>query len=288
MTTTLYAAALGYSGRGWPVFPVAPGGKLPLIGSAHPAGDPLRGCRGACGQDGHGLYDAGTDAERIAAWWGGRSRANIGLRTGVAFDVLDVDVKEANGMATLAALLDEHGCLPPGPSVSTPSGGLHFYFRPTGHGNAAGFLPGLDWRGQGGYVVAPPSKVDGKPYEWGVGPSVGLSDAPTWLVALLRPARALTAPRGIVRRSSSAYARRALEAEVGRLSMAPVGDRNHQLNRSAFSLGQLVAAGALDVREVVEALAATAGRIGLEAGEIAATIQSGLNRGMAQPRRLPA
>lgn len=287
--TTLYAAALGYAGRGYSVFPVAPGGKLPLIASAHPQGDPLRGCRGECGRDGHGLYDATTDPERIAAWWAATPRGNVGLRTGVAFDVLDVDTKGDDGIATLARLLDEHGCLPPGPSVATPSGGLHYYFRPTGHGNAAGFLPGLDWRGAGGYVLAPPSRVDGKTYEWGMSPAVGLSEAPGWLVALLHPTRAPSAPQGgIVRRSASAYARRALEAEVGRLSMAAIGGRNHALNAAAFALGQLVAAGALDAREVVEALAVTAERIGLDAGEIAATIQSGLNRGMAQPRRLPA
>lgn len=287
--TSLYRAALGYAGRRWPVFPVTPGGKLPLIHTAHPVGDPLRGCRGDCGRDGHGLYDASTDLDRIASWWATAPRANAGLRTGVAFDVLDVDVKDANGLSTLAQLLDQSGCLPPGPSVSTPSGGLHFYFRPTGRGNAASFLPGLDWRGAGGYVVAPPSRVDGNAYEWGIGPSVGLSDAPEWLVSLLPSVRALPAPQGgITRRPSTVYARRALEAEVGRLAMAGIGERNHQLNRSAFSLGQLVSAGALDAREVVEALAATAERIGLAAGEIQATIQSGLNRGMAEPRRLPA
>lgn len=294
MTRTLYAAALGYAGRGWPVFPVVPGGKLPLVPSAHPVGDPLRGsCRGECGRDGHGLYDASTDPEHIASWWTTTSRANVGLRTGVAFDVLDVDVKDADGIATLASLLDEHGCLPPVPSVATPSGGLHYYFRPTGAGNGARFLPGLDWRGAGGYVVAPPSNVDGKPYDWGVGPNTELCDAPAWLVALLKPRTSPAparnrAPAGTAVRSPSAYAQRALEAEVGRLLLTPEGARNDALNRAAYYLGQLVAAGALDAREVVEALVVAAERIGLEAGEIHDTIESGLNRGMAKPRRLPA
>lgn len=289
MSTTPYAAAMALAGGDWPVFPLAPRSKLPLIAQAHPPGDPRRGCRGECGRDGHGLHDGTTDAERIAAWWAACPRANIGLRTGVAFDVLDVDVKEANGMATLARLLDEHGCLPAGPSVATPSGGVHFYLRPTGHGNAAGFLPGLDWRGAGGYVVAPPSTVDGKAYEWAVEPAVPLSPAPEWLVALLPAVHRPASTAGpIIRRSASAYARRALESEVGRLAMAAPGQRNHQLNASAYYLGQLVGAGQLDVHEVVETLAAIAERIGLEAGEIAGTIRSGLNKGMAQPRRLTA
>lgn len=289
--TTRYARVLGYAGRGWPVFPLAPGSKMPLIESAHPQGDPLRGtCRGECGRDGHGLYDATTDPGRIEAWFKAESRANWAVRTEVAFDVLDVDVKEANGMATLADLLDRHGCLPAGPSVSTPSGGLHFYFAPTGRPNATGFLPGLDWRGKGGYVVAPPSTLAAGAYEWGAGPSVPLCEAPGWLVDLLKPpTRAPSAPQGpIIRRSASAYARRALESEVGRLAMAPHGQRNRQLNSSAYYLGQLVGAGQLDLHEVVQTLAATAERIGLEPREIEATIQSGLNKGMAQPRRLTA
>jgi len=288
---SLLGAALAGADRGWPAFPLVEGAKVPKIPSAHPVGAPLRGkCKGECGRHGHGLYDASTDAGQLVEWWERWPRANVGWRTGIDFDALDIDVKDgAPGLGTLARILDEHGCLPPAPSVSTPSGGLHFYFRPTGHGNAAGFAPGLDWRGAGGYVVAPPSTVGGKRYEWGVGPSVGLPAAPAWLVSLLRPARTPPPPRGpIVRRSSSAYARRALEGELGRLAMAAVGERNHQLNRSAFALGQLVAAGALGAREVVEPLAAVAERIGLGAVEAEASIRSGLGAGMAQPRNVPA
>lgn len=284
--TGLLDAALDAAERG-PVFSLAPRSKVPAIASAHPVGDPLRNkCRGECGRDGHGLHDATTDLERIREWWERWRRANIGLRTGVVFDVLDVDVKRVNGLATLVDLLDVHGCLPGGPSVATPSGGLHFYFRPTGIGNKAGFAPGLDWRGEGGYVAAPPSVVDGKRYEWGHPPDVELPEAPPWLRALLAPASAPSAGRaGAVSRSLSAYARRALEAEVGRLSMALEGQRNHQLNRSGYALGQLVGAGALDAREVVEALAPAAERIGLTPDEIEATLLSALNAGMARPRR---
>jgi len=283
-------AALDAAGRGWPAFPLAAGSKLPAIPSAHPSGDSRRGkCRGDCGRDGHGLYDASTDPKRLAAWWERWPRANVGLRTGVAFDVLDVDVKQADGIATLVALLDAHGCLPPGGSVATPSGGLHFYFAATGEGNKAGFAPGLDWRGAGGYVVAPPSAIEGNPYEWGHPPDIELPGPPPWLLALLRPTMAPSAARAaIVGRSASSYGRRALEAEVGRLAMAREGARNAQLNASAFALGQLVVAGSLDAREVVEALATVAERIGLAPGEIEKSLASGLQAGMAQPRRLPA
>src|SRR5687768_7460876 len=73
---------------GWPVFPLVPGGKLPLLRVAHRRGYP---CRGECGRDGHGFYDATADHSRILRWWTRYPTANIGLRTGIAFDVLDID-----------------------------------------------------------------------------------------------------------------------------------------------------------------------------------------------------
>jgi hypothetical protein len=70
------AAAPRYASQGVPVFPLAPRSKFPLISAAN---------------DGHGLHDATTDAARIQAWWMAHPTANIGLRTGVAFDVIDLD-----------------------------------------------------------------------------------------------------------------------------------------------------------------------------------------------------
>ncbi|MFO0932928.1 MAG: bifunctional DNA primase/polymerase [Planctomycetota bacterium] len=90
-------AALAYARAGLPVFPIAPGGKLPAIPSAHPKGDPQRGlCHGECGRDGHGFHDATTDETRIRAWWETWPDANIGLRAGEAsgFDVVDLDTQK--------------------------------------------------------------------------------------------------------------------------------------------------------------------------------------------------
>ena len=74
------AAALRYASQGIPVFPLAPRSKFPLISATH---------------GGHGLHDATTDAARIQAWWMAHPTANIGLRTGVAFDVIDLDSEPA-------------------------------------------------------------------------------------------------------------------------------------------------------------------------------------------------
>lgn len=97
--------------------------------------------------------------------------ANIGLVTGVAFDVLDLDAPL--GFESFAALkADSLEAGHPFPRIlavaHTANGGRHFLLPPTGRGNAAGLRPGLDYRGVGGYIVAPPSRLapDGRSYTW--------------------------------------------------------------------------------------------------------------------------
>lgn len=290
----LLPAALDYARRGWPVFPVAKRGKLPAIASAHPQGDERRGsCRGECGSDGHGLHDATTDAERITGWWKQYRDANIGLRTGIAFDVLDID-----GLDGLDALNTHRADRPTtwGPETLTGRGGHHLLFLPTGYGNRAGIVPHVDWRGVGGYIVAPPSvHPEGPTYQWTVaGPDTPLESVPDWLLELVAPATAVTSgvapgtPFVGVMSDASTYGQRALETEVGRVLLAPEGQRNHQLNRAAFALGQLVAGGVLDERDVVTALVEAASRAGLDGVETERTIASGLRDGKRQPRGIPA
>lgn len=129
----------------------------------------------------HGVLDASCDREKIEAWWPLKAdqfdfsgRANIGLATGTAnkIVVLDVDYKH-DGRASLDKLLEEPGLggmLTASPTVITGNG-LHIYFRlPDGIviPNSAGKLgPGLDIRGEGGYVLFPGSiHVNGQVYQW--------------------------------------------------------------------------------------------------------------------------
>jgi hypothetical protein len=133
------AAALRYACQGVPVFPLAPRSKFPLISAAN---------------GGRGLHDATTDAARIQAWWMAHPTANAGLRTGVAFDVIDLD-SEAAVDALEASRAGRERIT--GPVVATPANGFHYFVSPTGLGNKSGLLPGVDFRGAGGYVVAPPS-----------------------------------------------------------------------------------------------------------------------------------
>ena len=143
-------AALAYARRGVPVFPCEARGKRPLTAS--------------------GFRDAATDPGRIEAWWRRWPGANVGVPTGPRSGllVLDVDPREG-GDESLEALERRRGAAPRTTRARTGGGGSHLYFRyPAGPAvaNSAGFLgSGLDVRGEGGYVVAPPSRTTG-PYEW--------------------------------------------------------------------------------------------------------------------------
>lgn len=141
----LLNAALAYAERGWPVLPLMPREKRPL-------GRLVK----------NGLNEATSDQTLILKWWMDTPTANIGLRTGVAFDVLDVDGPD--GVASMAELAP--GYWHPGPVASTGKG-FHLLFNLTGARNAAKKLPGLDFRGQSGYIVAPPSvHPNGHSYLW--------------------------------------------------------------------------------------------------------------------------
>jgi hypothetical protein len=268
-------AALAYARHGIPVLPVH-----------EPA--PEGGCsceRGPrCESPGkhprlrHGLNDASTDPRRIELWWQRWPHANVGLRTGITMDVADVDSEE--GWHGLCHLMG--GEPPGGPQVRTGSGGRHFWFRPTGFGNRVRLLPGLDWRGVGGYVVAPPSRHPRGDYRWLRGPAEPLPEGSSTLRALIEgPTIMPVAPRPISH--PGPYASAALTAEAGRVARAPVGSRNDTLNRAAFALGRLVGAGLLDQADVVRELDAAARFAGLSRAEIRRTIRSGLAAGRRAP-----
>lgn len=157
----LQSAAIEYASWYWPVFPLAKHGKAPAI------------------KGGNGFKDAHTDIERITKYWRKRPDNNVGLATGHMFDVIDVDTKDSKGIATNVGIssfmqLLETGNLPECHGVAvTSSGGLHLYVKATGKGNFAGIRPGVDYRGLGGYVVAPPSTLGkpGRSWTWLVEPS---------------------------------------------------------------------------------------------------------------------
>jgi hypothetical protein len=163
----LLAAALTLVEHGLPVFPVKPRSKIPATLD--------------------GFKSATVDPDQLRAWWGRWPDANIGVPTGAAsgFVVLDVDARHG-GVASFEKLRDQHR-LPKTAQVLTGSGGFHYWFRCVGElRNSAGLLgDGLDVRGDGGYVVVPPSVHEsGNPYEW----LRELDQAAEWPAALVADA----------------------------------------------------------------------------------------------------
>jgi hypothetical protein len=306
-------AALGYASRGIPVLPlhyplpdrdgvrtVAGDGRLvtPEVRTGCSCRDP------ACGQVGkhplgalvpHGLNEATTNRARVLAWWARHPQANIGLACGRRFDVLDVDGPA--GAHTIRAFADEHGLQSSGPLVRTGGGGWHYYLAPTGLGNARPRdLEQVDWRGRGGYVVAPPSRhASGQSYRWvadrdlevppGEVPAVLLERLQPWqLQRLAGPVELSVAGHG----AEDRYARAALAEELAHVAAAPVGHRNRQLWESTRNLYNLVATGALDHRQVEQGLLEAAERCGLLAEEprqTHRTLASGRQVGLAHPGR---
>jgi hypothetical protein len=152
--TDMLRRALKYAAADWPVFPCKPGDKVPL-GALVP----------------NGVKNATVDPAVITSWWERCPTANVAIATGGnAPDVLDFDVKNgAAGRKTYALLRDAGLLRGTHAVVGTPSGGWHMYYLGSDQGNAAMHRHGVDLRSRGGYVLAPPSLVDGKPYtlsEW--------------------------------------------------------------------------------------------------------------------------
>lgn len=152
-------AALRYALAGWPVFPCKPRLKVPAIPAAHP---PQHPCRGECGQQGHGFHDSVTDPDVIRAWWRKWPQANVAIRTGTPGpDVLDVDARpDGDGWAALNRLKRAGRLTGARALVRTRSGGLHVYFAGTGQPCGRLTRHHLDFKAQGGYVLAPPSFVE--------------------------------------------------------------------------------------------------------------------------------
>jgi hypothetical protein len=225
-TTIMMRAALAYAQPfEFAAFPVAPHSKIPASE--------------------HGCLDATRDRDRIREWWKGRPDANIGIATGDGFVVLDVDF-DGGGAESLAALEAQHEPLPHAPTVETPGPGLHIYLRVPRSieiRNSAGVLGrGLDIRGRGGYVVAPPSiHPNGGRYVWKSSAhikNIVLPDAPDWLLRLISSPGAQCETCNHTRYLSTVHG----ESLGNRVDVAqmlagvPEGQRDSQLFRLALSL----------------------------------------------------
>jgi hypothetical protein len=276
-------AAQAYAALGYAVVPIhtaQPGGSCSCPDQACP--DPgkhprLRGWQRL----------AAIDPAVVGEWWRRWPQANLGLATGRRFDVLDLDGEQ--GVEALRASLSITPTEHPGPVARTGGGGWHLLYAPTGLGNRVGLLAGVDWRGRGGLIVAPPSQhASGPRYRWVRPLTATLPEVPAQLRRLLAPPaaqRTTLPPAPTTAGHSGGYGRAALARERVAVAAAPPGRRNATLNRAAFNLGQLVAAGLLDSEEVRAVLLAAALEAGNPKGKARATIESGLRGGAVKPRR---
>ncbi len=177
--------AVGYALGGFKVFPV----HTVHDGACSCSKGALCESRGKHPWTEHGHKDATTDQKTLLEWWTRSPDANIGIATGAESGIVVVDVDPRNGGdETLRQIEAAHGALPKTPQSRTGSDGSHLLFRHPGGSvkSAAGALgPGVDVKGDGGYIVAPPSRhASGSSYRWVHDPAfTPLADLPKWVVA---------------------------------------------------------------------------------------------------------
>lgn len=205
--------ALQFARNGWPVFPLAPYSKVPLKGS-------------------RGFQDATTDPAKIELLWRNPD-CNVGIATGRVSNlfVIDVDVKDDKQGRDSARELS----LPLTFTVRTATGGYHAYFDlPQGVSCKSGqaLLPGIDWRCDGGYVVAPGS----------------VTDRGTYMIA--RPDPIVTVPARVLARARDAAKAYVIRHDKHGEMILPEGSRDGDLYRIAcairnFGAGEAAILGAL-------------------------------------------
>jgi len=274
-TTPLETAALAYASGGLHVFPLH---SIALDGHCTCGNSDCKS-PGKHPRTRHGVSDATTDNDQIIAWWKQWPGANIGVATGHGgLYVIDLDGPEGNNNWNQ---LTDNNPTPQTRSVATGNG-RHLWFL-TDHelGNSASRIaPGIDTRGRGGYVVAPPSvHAAGTTYSF-ENPGSPLANLPTWIVEHLTR-RTTPTPPDTTRGDS--HALRRLEGAAGKVAIAPEGQRNTVLNWAAYTAGRLIAAGRLDEPTARDMLTVAAQRAGLTPTEIHPTITSGIAGGEQDP-----
>jgi len=224
----------------------------------------------------HGVLEASKDADTIRAWWQKWPYANVGIATGQASGIIALDVDVAKGgEESLWGLEQRHGKLPDTVEQITGGGGRHILFRHPGAGagvaNKVGIAPGLDVRGDGGYIVAAPSiHISGRRYEWEASSQpdkTPLAEPPLWLLELVGGTGRRLTPEDWER-------------------VIPEGERNVELTRRAGSLlAQRIPAS--EVRTMLIAWSKEHCRPPLPEDEIKAIVASIAKREAAKPKDEP-
>ena len=300
--------ALCLAELGWRVFPLLPGSKRPALhGHARCPGT------GVC-RDGHLGWEqrATRDPGRISACWD-EVPYNIGLAAGPSgLVVVDLDQPKDStvlpdrwsilGIRTGPEVFDvlvrrASAQVPETYTVTTPSGGIHHYFRAPADAefrSTAGELgPLVDTRARGGYVVAPGSVTPQGAYE--LFDDTEPADLPGWLARELapKPSVAISAPHEIAAVHRSRYITAALTDEADRVAAAKPGQQNQTRYTAALALGRLVSGDSLEESALRTALHSAMSRLPntrphdpWTPAQIDRTIDSALRAAATRPRRL--
>lgn len=302
-TIDLGREALAYASRGFLIFPL-----WHVVADVCACADgPRCGSPGKHPRTRRGLTEASSDEKTVERWWALWPDANIGLPAGAnGLAAIDLDFHHGAepGLAMLIEHCERHGVdLLATRAIRTGSGGMHLIYRepPGGIKTAARTFgaEGIDTRGRGGYIVAPPSlHASGNRYEV-IDTGHGIAPWPACLDPLIDPPAETGLPPGVIACGPQAatagdrgavWAFHALLAETKALAdlTAPTGDRNNRLNIAAYKLGRRVGAGFLGENDVAEALyQACRGWRGHTERELRATIRSGIRAGIAKPHEGP-
>lgn len=270
---SLLQIALAHAANGYRVHPLRPRQKVPLLTEWEKL--------------------ATTKPGQIQAWWSKYPDANVGIAPGLSnLVVIDPDAgtdtagKVKEGPKEWAGWL-AHNHLTGQPTVTTPSGGEHWYYRVSEPvGNRTSFLPHVDAKSANGNIVAPGSIFGGRTYTnpdgtHGLPPVANLPDAPEALLKLLRKEEKPRTAQPL----GAAGVRAALKREIQAILDAPDGTGNDTINRAAYNLGQLVGPH-LAEDEARTALNEAGRKIRNPADKVAATVDSGLSKGMQNPREV--
>lgn len=288
---TLLEAALDYAQKGFAVIPL----HYPIINkngtfcSCHKGSD--------CDKIGkhpqfdknliaHGAKDATIDESIIRQWWDLWPSANVGLATGAqnGFIAIDCDSQLVIDNA-------QQNGLPNTPRSSTGKGQHALFKHPGFIVRNDVKIDGFDFRGDGGLIVAPPSKhYSGKRYTWITDLDTPFAECPDWIVALIKRTTDQTNTNGftqVISPIDTRYGIGALNKAIKDLTSAQNGERNNLLFKQTAAMFSLVAGGELTEATVNHRLHTAASKIGLTSDEITKTIESAKQYGTITPRSAP-
>lgn len=259
--------ALAYLHHGWSVFPLLPMGKTPAIPTWKQ------------------FMEKQPTESLVRTWWTNCPAFNIGIATGAVSGVVVVDCDTPE---SVNAYLQHPEYIPTLNAGS--SKGIHFYhLAPEFHvNNFVRLLPGLDIRGDRGLIVAPPSMhQSGKRYQWREKRSI--QPLPGYLRDLVKPKEILRTsqakPNNLPASGGNEGTARYFNEQCNRIGATQPGFRNATLFAGAIMAGHFVRDGRMSRLDAESGLLQAGLSAGLSETEVNRTIQSGINRGIADPKR---